>query len=141
MRAIKYIVIHCTDAPTTQSTAEILKYWRVHNGWKDVGYHYLVNANGSYDQIQPIEKPSNGVKGFNSTSIHICYKGGSGGVDTRTDKQKETLEMLVKQFHIKFPDAEIKGHRDFPNVTKSCPAFSVKDWLKEIGLDITHKDN
>lgn len=134
MREIKYIVIHCTDAPANQSTKEILNYWRVHNGWKDPGYHYLINTNGSYDQIFPIEKPTNGVKGYNATAIHICYKGGANGLDTRTDKQKETMEMLVRQMHVKFPKAKIKGHRDFPNVQKSCPSFEVKEWLKEIKL-------
>jgi N-acetylmuramoyl-L-alanine amidase len=101
---------------------------------ENVGYHYLVSVDGSFEQLLPIEKTSNGVKGFNATSIHICYKGGLGGVDTRTEPQKETLEMLVKQMKAKFPDAEIKGHRDFKNVKKYCPSFEVKDWLQTIKL-------
>lgn len=134
MREIKYIVLHCTGAPANQSTAEIKAYWKRVNGWKDPGYHFLINPDGSYDVLQPIEKPTNGVKGYNANAIHICYKGGANGLDTRTDKQKETMEMLVRQMHVKFPKAEIKGHRDFPNVQKSCPGFEVKEWLKEIKL-------
>jgi N-acetylmuramoyl-L-alanine amidase len=86
----------------------------------------------------PIEKTSNGVQGYNATSIHICYKGGLNGVDTRTEEQKETLEMLVKQMKAKFPDAEIKGHRDFlvkgKAGWKECPSFDVKTWLKDIKI-------
>jgi N-acetylmuramoyl-L-alanine amidase len=134
MRQIKYIVIHCTGAPASQTTTSIKNYWRTSNGWKDPGYHYLISADGGFEQLHPIEKPSNGVKGFNATSIHICYKGGAGGLDTRTEAQKETLKMLVKQMAMRYPDAEIKGHRDFPNVQKSCPSFEVKDWLETIKL-------
>lgn len=134
MREIKYIVLHCTGAPANQSTAEIKAYWKRVNGWNDPGYHYLVNKDGSFDQLQPIEKPSNGVKGYNANSIHICYKGGANGIDTRTQEQKKSMEMLVRQMKAKFPKAEIKGHRDFPNVQKSCPSFEVSEWLKEIKL-------
>jgi N-acetylmuramoyl-L-alanine amidase len=134
MREIKYIVLHCTGAPINQSTDSIKTHWRVVNGWKSVGYHYLISADGGFEQLSPIESPTNGVKGYNATSIHICYKGGAGGFDTRTEAQKTTLEMLVKQMAKRFPKAEIKGHRDFPNVQKSCPSFEVKDWLKEIKL-------
>lgn len=134
MREIKYIVIHCTGAIGNQSTDSIKKYWRDVKAWKSVGYHYLISMDGSYEQLSPIESPTNGVKGYNATSIHICYKGGSGGIDSRTEQQKETLEMLVNQMKAKFPKAEIKGHRDFPDVQKSCPSFDVSDWLKTIKL-------
>jgi N-acetylmuramoyl-L-alanine amidase len=134
VRAVEFIVLHCTGASANQSTDSIKKHWSEVLKWKTMGYHYLVSVDGSFEQLLPIEKTSNGVKGVNATSIHICYKGGLGGVDTRTEPQKETLEMLVKQMKAKFPDAEIKGHRDFPNVKKYCPSFEVQDWLQTINL-------
>jgi N-acetylmuramoyl-L-alanine amidase len=118
MRKIKYITIHCTGAIGTQSTASIKNYWIKVMKWKSVGYHYLISMDGGFEQLEALERPTNGVAGYNATAIHICYKGGLNGVDTRTEAQKETLEMLVKQMKAKFPDAEIKGHRDFPNVKK-----------------------
>ena len=138
MREIKYIVIHCTGATGTQSTASIKNYWKSVMKWKSVGYHYLISMDGGYEQLSPIENPTNGVKGFNATSVHICYKGGAGGLDSRTEEQKQTLEMLVKQMKAKFPNAEIKGHRDFLTKGKpewkECPSFDVSTWLKEIKL-------
>jgi len=134
MRPIKYITIHCTGAIGTQSTASIKNYWIKVMKWKSVGYHFLISIDGSFEQLEALERPTNGVAGYNANAIHICYKGGLNGVDTRTEMQKRTLEMLVKQMKANFPDAEIKGHRDFPNVKKSCPAFEVKDWLKTINI-------
>jgi N-acetylmuramoyl-L-alanine amidase len=138
MRPIKYIVLHCTGAIGTQSTASIKNYWIKVMKWKSVGYHYLISMDGSFEQLEALERPTNGVAGYNANAIHICYKGGLNGVDTRTEMQKRTLEMLVKQMKAKFPDSEIKGHRDFlvkgKAGWKECPGFSVDDWLKTIKL-------
>ena len=55
------------------------------------------------------------------------------------------MKFLVEKFGAAFPAAVILGHRDFsPDKNrngiiepsewmKSCPSFSVKDWLKKIG--------
>lgn len=134
MRAIKYIVLHCTAGPANQSTKEIQNYWKNSLGWKSPGYHHLINSDGTVDNILPIEQVSNGVAGYNSNSIHISYKGGQNGIDTRTPAQIQAQIELVKKYKAMFPNAEVKGHRDFPNVQKTCPSFDVKTWLKCVGL-------
>ncbi len=134
MRTIKYLVLHCTAGPQTQTVQSILNYWKNDLGWKTPGYHYLIKPNGEAVNLVPIETPSNGVKGYNSNSIHISYIGGANGVDNRTNEQKQKQIELLKHFKKMFPQAEIKGHRDFPNVTKLCPSFDVKSWLSCVGL-------
>ena len=138
MREIKHIVVHCTAGPQDQKTTDIKAYWARVLGWKSYGYHYLINADGTIEYITPIENPSNGVAGHNKNSIHICYKGGQGGKDTRTDKQKETLTKLITAIKKKFPQAIICGHRDFSpdkngdgkitpdEFIKLCPCFDAK---------------
>jgi N-acetylmuramoyl-L-alanine amidase len=134
MRVIKYIVLHCTAGPANQSTAEIQNYWKKSLGWKSPGYHHLINVDGTIDNLLPIELPSNGVAGYNSNSIHISYKGGQNGIDTRAVAQIDAQIALIKKYKTMFPKAEIKGHRDFPNVKKLCPSFDVKTWLKFVNL-------
>ena len=138
MREIKHIVIHCTAGPQDQKTTDIKAYWARVLGWKSYGYHYLINADGTIEYITPIENPSNGVAGHNKNSIHICYKGGQGGKDTRTNNQKETLTKLITAIKKKFPKAIICGHRDFSpdkngdgritpdEFIKLCPCFDAK---------------
>ena len=86
---------------------------------------------------------TNGAAGFNSVSRHIVYVGGLSSSlmqknrvpkDTRTDKQKESMEKYVKDFHSRFPDTRIVGHHDL-NPGKACPCFDVMKWLVEIGLN------
>jgi N-acetylmuramoyl-L-alanine amidase len=138
MRDIKYIVLHCTAGPQTQSVQSILNYWKYSLGWKSPGYHHLIKPNGEIVDLHPIEKPSNGVAGHNAYSIHISYIGGvdrnGKAVDNRTDEQKQAQISLLQKYKARFPNAKIQGHRDFPGVSKNCPSFDVSDWLNCVGL-------
>jgi N-acetylmuramoyl-L-alanine amidase len=51
-------------------------------------------------------------------------------VNNYTPAQFATLKKLLIELKTRYPKAVIQGHRDFPKVAKSCPCFSVKDWLK-----------
>ena len=77
---------------------------------------------------------------FNAHSIGICYEGGldadGNPADTRTKAQKQSLQNLLTSLCVDYPEAEILGHRDLPNVHKSCPCFSVQAWLNEIKFHI-----
>ena len=94
--------------------------------------------------LQPEDKPSNGVAGYNSTSINVCYIGGvdkqGRAVDNRTTAQKEALRTILKDLHSRYPDAEILGHRDIwgsnpKNWHKQCPCFNVKEWWNEVNKE------
>lgn len=93
----------------------------------------MINADGSFEQLADERLVTNGVAGYNSNSIHICYKGGvlnGKNVDTRTEAQKKIIEVLITKMIRKYPDAEILGHRDFPNIRKDCPCFDAKKEYK-----------
>ena len=136
MRDIKYIVIHCTASQPNTKKEAILSYWKNTLKWKTVGYHRLIDANGIIHELAKFEQITNGVKGYNSESIHFSYIGGideSGRPkDTRTLKQKESLLYLVKQAKKQFPNAIVQGHKDFKGVAKACPSFEAKNEYKAI---------
>lgn len=164
MRKINYTVLHCTASPQTQTVQSILNYWKRDLGWKQVGYHWLIKPDGEAVQLLDIEESSNGVAGFNANAIHISYIGGIAtmntkvngveslkgtAIDNRTAAQKKTQETLIRKYNIQFPEAVIQGHRDFspdknrngviePNEwMKTCPSFSVKEWLRAIEFKST----
>ena len=129
MRRIDWLVVHCTATPQTTTVASIQRYWRENLKWKSPGYHFLIEANGTVHNLQPINLPSNGVAGHNANSIHISYIGGVNGqraVDNRTDAQKCEILRLLTELKKQFPTAKIQGHRDFPRVAKACPSFDAK---------------
>jgi len=129
MRAITHLVVHCTATPQTTTVASIQRYWRENLKWKSPGYHFLIEANGTVHNLQPINLPSNGVAGHNANSIHVSYIGGVNGqkvVDNRTEAQKTALLTILRDLKKQFPRAVIQGHRDFPRVAKACPSFDAK---------------
>ena len=130
MRNINYIAIHCTATQPEASIASIQNYWKNNLGWKNPGYHFIIDRFGDVVNLLPIELVSNGVQGYNSQTINISYVGGidkSGKPkDTRTEAQKQSILKLLKELRVKFPKAKIQGHRDFPNVKKACPSFDAK---------------
>jgi len=135
MREIKYIVIHCTATQPNTKKESILNYWKNTLKWKSVGYHRLIDANGIIHELARYEQVTNGVKGYNSESIHFSYIGGvdeyNNPKDTRTLKQKESLLYLIKQAKKQFPNAIVQGHRDF-GANKACPSFDAKSEYKDI---------
>lgn len=130
MRNIKYIVAHCTATDQNATPEAILRYWRERRGWRNPGYHYLIDKDGVIHQLQDEDKIANGVRGFNQVSIHVCYIGGKD-YDDRTDMQKAIMLGLMKDLRDRYPNAKIQGHRDFLTREKSgwkeCPRFNAKD--------------
>src|SRR5690606_9874812 len=102
-------------------------YWREQLGWKNPGYHYVVNKFGAIIQLAGEESVTNGVAGHNQNSVHISYIGGidqkGNPKDTRTDAQKKAIRAKVADLKRRYPQARVLGHRDFPGVKKACPSF------------------
>ncbi|RYC69634.1 N-acetylmuramoyl-L-alanine amidase [Spirosoma sordidisoli] len=137
MRQIDHIVLHCTAGPQSQTIDAIKNWWKTGLGWKQVGYHILIKADGEAVRLAEDEVVTNGVKNHNARSIHISYIGGVNkngvAVDNRTPAQIATQLRLLREYKEKYPAARIVGHRDFlvpgkPGY-KSCPSFSVRDFL------------
>lgn len=147
MRKIDFIVVHCTASSQKGNYKDILKEFKL-KGWKNPGYHYIIEADGSLFKVLEDEKIANGVKGYNGRSMHLAYIGGIDGkgrpVDNRTAEQKKKMRMLLEYLHEKYPEAVIQGHRDFsPDKNgngivdkweriKECPCFDAKVEYKDL---------
>ena len=135
-RAITNIVIHTTATAQSAKVESITSYWRNSLGWKSPGYHKIIEANGNVVTLAPDEAVTNGVAGYNSNSLHVSYIGGidskGGAIDNRTEAQKKAMAAVVAAWKVKYPNAMVLGHRDFPNVRKACPCFDAKPWWKEV---------
>ena len=139
-RQITHIFVHCTATLPSASVESLRAGWKS-IGWSNPGYHYVVS-------LQPEEKASNGVRGYNAHAIHVAYIGGIGLhkasprdvgsahiEDTRTPAQKAALRALLADIKSRYPKAFILGHRsiwgeDSPaNWHKQCPCFNaVKEY-------------
>jgi N-acetylmuramoyl-L-alanine amidase len=130
MRPINKAIIHCSATPEGRDVkTETIKEWHTAKGWSDIGYHYVIELDGSIVEGRPIELIGAHCLGQNKFSIGICYVGGmnksmSKPKDTRTEEQKVSLTELINELKSKF-DLSVHGHNQFSN--KACPSFDVEN--------------
>lgn len=133
-RNVKYIVIHCTATQPETTIESITRYWREVKKWGNTpGYHYIIKNNGEVVKLLDESKNSYGVYAHNSECISISYIGGidrnGKAADTRSVAQIRAMYAKIQELKERYPNAEVRGHRDFSNVNKACPSFDVKFWL------------
>lgn len=132
-RTIKEVIVHCTATKVGQAyTVEQIRRQHKQQGWSDIGYHYVIYADGSLHAGRPLNEVGAHCKGHNTYSIGICYVGGldkdGKPADTRTTEQKEQLKSLIDSCKVLYKGVKIHGHNEF--AAKACPCFDVK---KEYG--------
>lgn len=135
MRKIDKIIVHCADTPEGRDVrVEEIRRWHKAKGWNDIGYHYVIDIDGTIEAGRDIECAGAHTQGQNANSIGICYVGGCDAKmqpkDTRTEAQKQSLRLLIKFLKSKYKDAKVFGHRDFAQ--KACPCFDAKKEYEDL---------
>ncbi|MCM1162788.1 MAG: N-acetylmuramoyl-L-alanine amidase [Muribaculaceae bacterium] len=138
MRTINKIIVHCSATPAGRhvTTADI-DLWHQQRGFDCIGYHYVVYLDGSVHAGRPEQRIGAHCRGYNATSIGVCYIGGveSDGrtpADTRTPQQKSALRQLLMSLKARYAQAVIHSHSDF--ACKACPSFDATTEYSDISL-------
>lgn len=136
MRKINEIIVHCAATPEGKNfKAADIDGWHRERKMKCIGYHYVVDLDGTVEPGRPESEIGAHCRGHNQNSIGVCYVGGLAAdgktpKDTRTAAQKEALLALLKKLRAKYPKASIHSHRDF--AAKACPSFDATTEYKNI---------
>ena len=131
-KSTDYIVIHCaaTKASMDIGLTEIRKWHVQDNGWRDVGYHYIIRRNGEVELGRSIRDTGAHAAGYNHKSVSVCMVGGmaedNSAENNFTAQQWTALLDLVKQLKSNYPDADVIGHNEISE--KECPSFDVQKW-------------
>jgi N-acetylmuramoyl-L-alanine amidase len=137
VREIKKIIVHCTATPEGRdvSVGDIRRWHVEDNGWNDIGYHWVIELDGSLQEGRKEYLNGAHAKGHNSDSIGVVYVGGCDKdmrpKDTRTEAQKEELLCILQDLKARYPRAEIIGHCDVSS--KACPSFDAKAEYRSVG--------
>ena len=145
MRHITKIVIHCAASPNGRrlsrgglTAAQIIDGWHRERGFKrdwrkraewnpsleSIGYHWIVDTDGTVYGGRSVEEVGAHAFGHNIDSLGICMV----GTDQFTVAQWVALRGLVERMRQDWPNAQAIGHRDLPDVHKTCPGFDVYAW-------------
>jgi len=141
MRTLTEIIIHCTATrpdwsvkrTTTQKVAEVRRWHVEERGWKDIGYHYLIDRNGFVAKGRPLEQVGAHTQGKNTNTVGIALFGGHGSAsndkfaDNYTPEQDKALRALIAQLRADYPAIKVvSGHNQY--AAKACPGFNVPTW-------------
>ena len=89
MRIINEIIVHCSDTPEGRNDkAEDIRRWHVNgNGWSDIGYHYVVDLDGTTcDRAQcqldwrVLRRRARCANGLRERYAHGCAEGEPAGI-------------------------------------------------------------
>ena len=140
MRQITGIVIHCSASANGDArvTRDVIDKWHREKGWSEIGYHYVIEIDGFTNSGRELERIGAHVAGSNAKTVGICMI----GTDKFSVKQWNSLNAMVRELREKYPEASVMGHRDYSpdkdgdgvvepwEFLKTCPGFSVADWIR-----------
>lgn len=130
---IKLLIVHCSDTNNNDEiNAMDIHKMHLNFGWNGIGYHKVILRCGKVENGRPEFWEGAHVKGKNNISLGVCLI----GRDKFTDNQFVSLEKVLKEWKSIYKEAEILGHCDTGNTTKTCPNFNVSSWAKKMKLCI-----
>jgi len=91
------------------------------NGLTSIGYHDVIETDGTLLTARDESEVCPHVAGHNSTSIGVCIL----GIDSLTPAQWVALKSTLLRLRDKYRNAKIYGHNQFAN--KICLGFAVPD--------------
>jgi hypothetical protein len=151
MRPVNEIIVHCSatqpnwmkDQPTRDKAMEIRRWHMKDRGWKDIGYHWLIDRNGTVVTGRPVEQVGAHVQGHNTGTIGVCLIGGHGSAETDqfsqhfTPEQEKALRHLLADLQHRYKINKVTGHNQY--AAKACPGFNVPKWLTAKPVAVSDK--
>lgn len=138
VRRIDWIVVHTAAAYDAarkrvvhQSLEQIRRYHIEHNGWRDIGYHWIIGEGGILEPGRPESEPGAHVGGFNAHTIGVCV---TGHGDFAPFLPRQTLALVRLCARIcrdhRLTGLRVIGHRETaqhgaPPTAKTCPGLLV----------------
>ena len=114
--AIDMIVLHHAEA--SSCTAKDINRWHIGRGYSGIGYHYFINKKGEIYKGRPDNTIGAHAKGYNSTSIGICFEG-RYNKEVMPQAQLQAGKELVTYLKKKYNITKVKRHKDL--MATDCP--------------------
>lgn len=129
--AIKWekITIHCTDSKNGKSvTVDEIRTWHKARGFSDIGYHFVIDVDGSIYKGRPVSKTGAHVEGFNHRNLGICLVGKNKFSIEQFRSLKGLCSALQNRFGIN--NRSIYCHYEFKSAKeagKTCPNIKAEN--------------
>jgi hypothetical protein len=143
---IRGIILH--HSLTKQGSADAFaRYHVLTNGWSQMGYHYVINRDGTIEWCADWTDVTPHVGNYNKHYLGICFVGDFRYQEPTEEQYKafyELIPFLRKQTKLPLPVTCILGHQELPAYGwKQCPALDM-DALRgniEVGVNLPVRNN
>lgn len=127
----EFIILH--HAAASEASVTTIHNWHLQRGWTGIGYNFYVRKDGSIYRGRPEDTIGAHTEGYNSRSIGICAEG-NFEVETMPDAQKRAIIELLRELKKRYPNTQIKRHKDF--AATACPGknFPFEEIVKEVEI-------
>lgn len=125
-KTTKYVIIHCSDTPDEMDIgAAEIDSWHRKRGFSQIGYHFVIRRDGRIELGRDLMDVGAHCKaeGRNHDSVGICLVGRKDFAPEQMEVLRELVNVLAKIW----PEALVRGHRDY-EPGKTCPNFDVTTW-------------
>lgn len=125
---VQEIIIHCSSTKEGQDFKAIdVDRWHKQRGFKKIGYHYLIDLDGTIEKGRAENENGAHTVGHNAIALGVCYVGGldknGKPKDTRTLPQKAAMSVLIDTLRREYGNIPVYGHCQF--AAKACPCFDA----------------
>ena len=138
--AVTEIILHCADTrpewmaerPLAEKVAEIRRWHVQARGWRDIGYHWVIDRDGAVAIGRPEAVIGAHVEGHNRGTIGICLVGGYGAsadepfAKNFTAAQAAAAKRLIAEIKARAAIRKVSGHNEY--AAKACPGFRAAAW-------------
>lgn len=121
--------IHHTASPRDTTTFEDVEKWHKARGFAKIGYSYLITADGVIHKGRAEGLELAACKGHNKNAIAISVCGNFEN-EVPTEEQLHALFNLVSEVKDRYPDVQVKGHRDL--AATACPGKNLYALIKDL---------
>lgn len=133
------IILHCADTrpdwmagrSIAEKVAEIRRWHVQQRGWRDIGYHWVIDRDGKVALGRKETEIGAHVEGHNRGTIGICLLGGYGAsADDPFEKnftfaQRGAVLNLLDEIKGRAAIRRVSGHNDY--AAKACPGFGINE--------------
>lgn len=135
------IILHCADTrpewmagrPTSEKVAEIRRWHVQERGWRDIGYHWVIDRDRTVAIGRRETEIGAHVEGHNRGTLGVCLVGGYGASADDTFERNFTVAQavavtrLIGEIKGRATIRKVLGHNDY--AAKACPGFRVAEFF------------
>lgn len=128
------VIIHASHTgPEITDTVSHLRVKGRENGLLDIGYHFVIERDGTWENTRFPDRLGSHAPGFNHDSIGICLANGPGE-EYPTKEQVAAAKEIIGLLLTEFGPLAIQGHTEVQRLKNrdACPGFDMGQFRSEV---------